>query len=316
MTHNRPDLLKRTLQTIADAHAPPEFIELIVIENGAADCGSKEVAESLGVGVQIKFLYVANRGASLGRNTAVRCAEADFICLFDDDVRLEKQAISAYCCGARKYGPGHYFGGPFGVDAEGPAPEWLVPYLPYSATGWQLGTTERPIYPDMMLTGCGGFGAFREDLLSVGGYPEYLGITQHYRAIGEETFLQKRLIDAGLRGIYLPDAKVWHFVPAERCSYVFALRRAHIVGATQTLASFGERGIPFPKLPPRWMYRRWIQLYLLTNRSRLLGRPPPERIKGDYAFARHCGLMDGYRIARRHLPAAGSSTAGAMVATE
>ena len=38
--------------------------------------------------------------------------------------------------------------------------------------------------------------------------------------------MQKRLLENGIKGKYVPDAKVWHFVPPERCSPEFTARRA------------------------------------------------------------------------------------------
>ena len=39
--------------------------------------------------------------------------------------------------------------------------------------------------------------------------------------------MQRRLLEAGLHGRYVPDAEVWHWIPADRCSRRWVLHRAY-----------------------------------------------------------------------------------------
>ena len=58
--------------------------------------------------------------------------------------------------------------------------------------------------------------ASASDLIRMGGFNEERGPGTVSR--GQETDMQERMLKDGMRGRYLPDALVWHYVPRARCS--------------------------------------------------------------------------------------------------
>jgi hypothetical protein len=67
--------------------------------------------------------------------------------------------------------------------------------------------------------------AFAQDLLACGGFSATFGPGTAL-GTGEETFLQWKMQQRGIGARYLPEALAWHYVPPERCSPEWTLRRA------------------------------------------------------------------------------------------
>jgi hypothetical protein len=108
--------------------------------------------------------------------------------------------------------------------------------------------------------------------------------------------MQKRLIEAGLRGRYVREAKVWHWVPRERCSTRWALGRMYRDGIQRGLNADTSAE------PPRvWGYPRWAIRRALEEATRALvcsGHPSPTvRLCALRAFLLTAGYLKGSRLA-------------------
>jgi GT2 family glycosyltransferase len=145
-----------------------------------------------------------------------------FVVFFDDDIRFSASVLEAYSRSVQTYGPKHVYGGPFGVDFEEQPPEWLREYLPLSAGGALL-RHYRTLVCESGFLGCN-YGVFAEDILDVGGFRLDLG-PEAGAPVGEDTDIQSRLIKEGSIVIYIEDAKVWHYIPKERCTPEWAIQR-------------------------------------------------------------------------------------------
>lgn len=90
--HNRADVLKRAIQSVADQHL--KNWELIVVDDGSSD-GSVAVAKSF-ADERIKIIELGeNRGGNVARNAGVRAASAPLIAFLDsDDVYLPEKLQS------------------------------------------------------------------------------------------------------------------------------------------------------------------------------------------------------------------------------
>ena len=292
VTHNRPDGLKTLLSDLAASKAPERIRELLVIDNGDSTSGGERICQDAQLPYPIRYFHQTSPKKSRALNFGLAWTTCPFIIFFDDDVRIEPEAVSAYMEAAERYGHQHHFAGRIVADVVEPPPSWLIPYLPSSARGFDYGTTESEI-PQPIIVGSN-WAAFRHDILAAGGFPEYLGPGADYISAGEETVLQMRLLAAGSRGVYLPKATVHHLVPATGNTYEFALHRRHLLGRATTLAEHVESGKPAPKYPPLWMFRRLVELYL----RRLRETEPEARIETDASLAELKGRMSGYRYLR------------------
>jgi GT2 family glycosyltransferase len=242
--------LSETLKSLSECRLPENFRETIVVENGPRSGTGELLAAQPGL-LRIRHVYVEEPNKSVALNQAIAGLDDCFIYFIDDDVRFDPGVLMEYAAAAQEK-PGFYFGGPTSVDYEARPPDWLLPYLPPSARGWN--PTVRWFSPRRVLEmdACDacvegvdldvpvfrGFNwaAFSEDVKRAGGFNPERGPGARTRATGQEMDMQARLISIGVKGKYLSRARVWHYVPASRCTPQWALQRAYRDGVGRGLS--------------------------------------------------------------------------------
>ena len=236
-THGRPNLLGRTLASVAMCVLPDGYAECLVVENGVPAGAEGVVARAAAVypGARFRYIHVEQANKSMALNTALAEIDDDMLCVFfDDDIRLDTQTLTAYAEAATSRS---YFGGPVSCDYEAQPPAWFLPLLPHSAKGYEL--SNRGVMTDEYL----GFNwaAFAGDVKAVLFNPD-VGPGSPTGARGQETEIQRHLRARGVRPVDVPGARVWHYVPRERCSVSWLLRRSSDMGRTKGILSGGDRG--------------------------------------------------------------------------
>jgi glycosyltransferase involved in cell wall biosynthesis len=226
----RPDLLDRTLSSLARCEQPDDFA-VIVIENGRRGQTQTIVAKYAHI-IHTSYRYCQAPNKSLALNDALTVIAGGLVVFFDDDIALSSGVLMAYAKAASEHGPGHLFGGPFDCDYERPPPPALRAVLPRAATGWWP-ADPRAARAQYFL-GCN-WAAFKGDIDACGGFDDELGPGLHTLAVGEETDLQKRLRRNGAQPVYLAGASVRHYVPASRCNWAWAARCAYAGGTSKML---------------------------------------------------------------------------------
>ncbi len=235
-THGRAPLLRRTLDSLATCRLPGSYAETVVVENGppaGAEALVREVAAAHPA-LRLRYLHVERANKSHALNEALGTVEPGLVVFFDDDIRMVPGILTAYTEAAAEYEPGEvFFGGPFDIDYEGdPPPDWLRPLLPWSARGLDLENGPKaPFYLGF------NWAAFTEDIRAQGGFDPNFGPGSPIGAGGQETTMQRQMGDQGFKGVDVLGAKVWHWVPRERCTAEWALDRARSVGLTRGILS-------------------------------------------------------------------------------
>jgi glycosyltransferase involved in cell wall biosynthesis len=95
-THNRPDLLKRSIISVLEQTEP---VDEIIIVDDTNSVETRNTVNSLNSG-NLRYVFNPNQGASASRNLGVNTATSDFVAFLDDDdewmkdkVKLQKEAI-------------------------------------------------------------------------------------------------------------------------------------------------------------------------------------------------------------------------------
>jgi len=291
-TVGRCDLLARTMQSLVDAGVARFPLEVVVVENGGTQHAS-HLTESFAQSCRVQYMAIPEAGQAVASNAFIFDHPGTFAWFLDDDVRVTAEAIEAYDQAARKAQQGsEYYGGPLGIDYEAPPPDWLVPYLPRSARGWFPQDEEDGQTPPIFLGA--NWAAWTDDLIAVGGFDNQFGPGQ--LAVGAETVLQKRLLQRGMRPVYLPQALVYHWVPRSRCSPRWAIQRAYRMGVTEGLEQTGDEA--FLLGYPRWMYRGLMERLGQWLRTRL-SRSAQPRFQAAYELWFFLGWMKGRQASRR-----------------
>lgn len=286
-THNRNSLLRRTLDSLAECERPTDYARTIVIENGGRH-GAEQVCRDAADWLNVNYRYHEQGNKSAALNSVLPDVDDDLLVFFDDDVRLHPDVLTAYVKAAARY-DNAFFGGPVDVDYEVPPLEWVK--LPPSAKGWSMpdGTTaiERPDFLGF------NWAAHAADLRHHGEFNPAVGPGGTTGGRGQETDAQQRLIDAGVSARYVPNAMVWHFVPADRCSPKWSLRRAYQHGVSWGLSQFEPAVTLFG-------YPRWTIPEVLRRLGRALlysfVKSRRERYLAWHEYYKWRGFMDGRRL--------------------
>lgn len=286
-SYGRPDLLTRTLDSIVEATWPTGFGALRVVENGPR--GEIEtVVSQYADQIPLQYLNEPKLGLSAARNAGFAHCDEDIIIFFDNDVRVERDALLAYRRAFDEHGTACFYGGAVLADYVTAPHEWLLSSLPPSAKGFDLGEEDCVLDGPWLI---GPSMAFPRGLLYPAGGFDPIGATGPSGGLGEETRLQLRLMEAGYTGRYVAGARVWHYVPPENCSPEWALKRAYRRGLTDGQLTYG-RGIE------RWMVRRSAELLMQLGWARLRGRSLADRFWLEREWARFRGVMAGCRPSR------------------
>jgi glycosyl transferase family 2 len=293
-TSGRPDLLKRTLDSLGQCRVPAGFVETVVVENGPA-AGAEAVVRSAPACLRARYMHVplANKSASL--NAALATLPDCLVFFTDDDTRVEPDLLERYADAARTHGPNHFFGGPVSVDYETTPPLWLFRYLPKSAIGWERNPGEKKFAWGEFL----GFNwaAWSSDLRAVGGFNPDRGPGAASGSTGQDSEMQERLIRRGIASVYLPEARVWHYVPKERCSEEWTIQRTFRHGVEEGTRAAYERAI-LPGLPP-WRIVRRCLMGLARSSFWALSFDPQSRFKARHRMAYDHGLLHGIRCEKK-----------------
>lgn len=292
-TTGRAQLLERTLRSLAACEKPANFSGTIIIENGPPD-RAEAVVSSLPAKERVEYRHTPRANKSYALNLALDDVAEDCLVLFtDDDVRFAPEILNCYAEAAQREVAGRYFGGPFGIDYETPPPAWLRKFLPPSAIGWEPESEEQRS-ESLFFFGCN-WAAFAGELRCLGGFNPEIGIGSPAGGVGEETDMQMRLRKTGSKPVYLPEARVWHYVPSDRCSPKWALHRAYRNGLHQGMQLPPDRATHLFGIP-RWQLRQYVRLWRKRVVSSL-SISPQKRFEAIYQYRQSCGILKGMRLA-------------------
>lgn len=237
-TSGRPELVGRTLKSLSECRLPSNYRQTIVVENGVRK-EAEQIAGSFKETLNLRYIYLPVGNKSNALNSVLEMAENCLSFFADDDVRFDPGILEAYTEASTGKDSGQFYGGPFDVDYVRPPEEWLIEFLPLSAVGWSLGNEPRYVKKGNLFIGFN-WAAYTEDLIRIGGFSVDHGPGSKTGAVGQETQMQGRLLDSGINGLYVPRAKVWHYVPPERCSPHWAAMRAYRWGIQGGLGYSGS----------------------------------------------------------------------------
>ena len=238
-THDRPDQLRRCLETLCAQEVDPDQLELVVVDDGStADVGRivSELGEAASITLRCERQELS--GLNAARNRGAAAAEGSVLAFLDDDTLVcagwAQALLHAFdnpeCAGV---------GGRVELELPGRAPSWLAGRTQYlaeydlgSESRWLRGDPARGGDPLPVGANCS---VRRSDFERLGGFR--LGLDRIGTSLvsnGDTDFFRR--LRAGGRAIrYEPLARVIHCVGAERLSARYFVRRQYSQGVSDEL---------------------------------------------------------------------------------
>jgi len=263
-TWNNSKRLALTLSAIRRCAIPNGLRwELVLVNNNCSDDTDAIVNKFID---DLPLVYVCEprQGLSRARNRGIEAASGRLVMFTDDDVTPSLDWISSYWVAYKSKPSGYYFGGP--IDCEYELLEVDVELLkvaPASVRGLNWGTCPKRLNSNEFFISAN-WACPKEILEKIGAFDVNKGLNPSSGRIktGEDTDAMDRLKKINMIPWYIPEARITHFVPADKCTL------KHIVSRTKAGAREFAKEIKqnkdWPTIfrIPRWVYKEIIVLLM------------------------------------------------------
>lgn len=241
-TYNRSALLVKTLHSLLPLENLDQA-EIIVVDNSSKDdtaLAIRRFIDTYGADMDIRYLLEPVQGLSAARNTGILASKSPLIAFLDDDAIPCRTWISTIVSTFEQKPEVMAMGGKIAPIFESKRPEWLIkPFeLPYTIV--DLGNRIRE-YPKR-LHPCGANMAMRKIVFDISLFPLELGRKGDSLLSGEETWLFGQIQQEGHSILYHPEMAVDHFVPANRLTEDWIMKRYYSQGISNAMKSEGMKG--------------------------------------------------------------------------
>lgn len=268
-TYNRNDILRSTLQGMADMDTTDIDWEVILVDN-ACNKETARIATQFMTSLPLTFLVEDRPGKNSALNTALSHARGDLYLFTDDDIIPDSAWAKSLLAAAERWPDVELFGGrilpkyPQGEKAP-PITDKDFLSIAYVIADWDLPEgTHSPVTkiwgPNMMV---------RRNVFEQGlRFDPAIGPNGSNYVMGSESDFLKRARASGCTELYVPSALVYHQIRPEQLSHKWLFGRAYRLGRTMPY-----QGRVLPELGiQKWMWRELISQFLNFNISRIFGR--------------------------------------------
>ena len=218
-TYQRPQTLTHTIDSLMAAPVPDGLdVAVTVIQND----DSAETSAVLNVATRryhgrLTWLREPVSGKSHALNTGIRATHRELVGIVDDDEQVAPGwfgAVSQSFADPRV----DFIGGPCLPRWGVPPPGWLPPAWRGVIGHVDNGPDELVFEPHGTAILMGGNAVIRRRMLErVGGYSEHLGPSAERRLFScEDQDVYDRLMALGAHGRYVPQLRIYHYVPERR----------------------------------------------------------------------------------------------------
>jgi glycosyltransferase involved in cell wall biosynthesis len=245
-TYNRATTVMHAIRSAAAVDYPSDGYEIIVVDNASTDATPQVVKNLQGHvnGRTLRYVLEKQLGLHNARHAGANAATGEILVFTDDDATFDPGWLQAYATAFAEHPEMAAAAGPVRPVWEAPPPQWLIDFMGDSKSFGILSLMEP--YKEFRLDRKGMFFgvnmAIRRDVLfEVGGFnPEAFGDIW----LGDgETGLNRKLWNRGMLIGHVPDAVVYHHIPAQRMTVDYFCCRMANEGACAMYSRF-HRGVP------------------------------------------------------------------------
>jgi glucosyl-dolichyl phosphate glucuronosyltransferase len=238
-THNRADLLRKTLDSLLHL-LDIELVEIIIVDNRSHDHTEAVINHYLLQNenkLAVYSLYESTLGLSAARNAGIKAASAELVAFLDDDAIPAMLWIRTILNTFNQMPEVMAMGGRIEPRFETSRPHWLIKPFELPLTIVDLGDEIRE-YP-AKLHPCGANMALRKEVFKAALFPLELGRKGDMLLSGEESWIFHNLSKAGQVILYNPQMSVEHFIPANRLTQEWMTQRYYYQGISNGYARKG-----------------------------------------------------------------------------
>ena len=282
-TWNRSAILRQSLEQLTKLESIDGVEwELLVVDNNSTD-DTQEVLAEFVTRLPLRRLREPAPGKSNAANLAVREARGEYILWTDDDVFVAPDWLRQYVNAFQRYPDVDVFGGRIDVWLEGTPPRWLAEGLDavkgiYGALDLNRaqGPAPESFHP------YGGNMALKRSAHLRQSFDTRIGPQAGTVIPGEEWVLVRALRRTGSQVVWLPEARVRHFIPRARQTQAYLRGYYHSHG--KLLAQMGTtRGLGTWFGRPLWLWRQWVECGFRAQVGRYTS--PPELWLKDFGYS-------------------------------
>jgi GT2 family glycosyltransferase len=199
-SRNRPAMLQQTIESVLQGDEVPT--ELVLIDQSNAPNPDLSSLKTSRV-TDIRYIWTQTIGLSRARNDGIAAARHSIMAIIDDDMFVPRDWYGALIRALRSAGERAVVTGRV-LPTKAEVPGGFVPaFVPSDVPA----TYEGRIGTDVLAGGH--MAAYRSAFTTVGGFDERLGAGGEFPA-ADDNDLGFRLLEAGYRIIYAPQAVVYH----------------------------------------------------------------------------------------------------------
>ncbi|HEX7273213.1 MAG TPA: glycosyltransferase [Casimicrobiaceae bacterium] len=241
-SHNRADLLERTLRYLNEARRPQGWaVSVLVAANACTDrshtlldlyaCVAADPATGA-TRLPLRWVAEPRLGKSHALNCAIPLLASTWVAFVDDDHRVDRGYLENIGRAAETYPDADILCGRILPDWNGREPAWVHdegPYRIYPLPVPRYDLGEHPLAsPHEVATPGGGNLVLRTALFDqVGGFSTAYGPVGRGLGGAEDHEWVLRAIAAGARVQYVPDIAQYHFVDVNRLTLGYIVRKAY-----------------------------------------------------------------------------------------
>ena len=216
-TWNRSELLKQTLERFLQLKVPKDLQwEIVIVDNNSTD-DTQQVIEQFTKNLPVVYVFEAQQGHSVSRNTAIANASGTHIIWTDNDVLVSPNWLAAYAEGFSKHPDVSFFGGQIDPVFETAKPKWLAEMWEKCKAAFatrNLGDQEVELNAERLPYGANF--AIKTAVQKEFRYDTQFGRKASGMLGDDEIAVLQRVANAGHKGVWLPKAGLQHFVPNDR----------------------------------------------------------------------------------------------------
>ncbi len=234
--HNSERWIAESLESVFAQTRQPD--EVIVVNDASTD-GTEERVRAFSPDIHV--INTQHRNAAAARNEGVRAASGDYVAFLDADDwwesghlrrAMEHLVPSGDVAFIGHYG--HYFESSKKFCSVDPLREKAECTRLTSDQFLSMYAARNPGWTTCSMV------IRRARFLEAGGFDPNRGPGSPTGATGQESAMQRLLEERGCEPWCLPNAVLWHWVPASRCSEEWAIERAYRV-AVEHVLGLGNR---------------------------------------------------------------------------